>query len=221
MNINDNLFWICHAGFYIKTNGYNIFIDPIKLSDKVKEKADLILLTHPHPDHTNKPDIEKVMKHETKFIAAEKCLDKKDYKNVEISKPSFMTNFNGILIEAVHAYNLKEERMKFHPKSENWVGYIIDIDGFRIYHAGDTDVIPEMSKLGKIDVALLPMGGNYTMGIEEGIRAAEIIKPKWVIPMHYKMLLGEEKSKDLEKEVKSKLKNAFIMKEVQDPIYSF
>jgi L-ascorbate metabolism protein UlaG (beta-lactamase superfamily) len=221
MKIEDKIFWIAHAGFYIKANGTTIFIDPFKVSDKVQEKADLILLTHAHFDHTNKPDIEKVRKDDTKFIAAQKCLDKNEYKNLVVSKPGFKTSFDGIAIEAVPAYNLKSERLQFHPKSEQWVGYIITVDGERIYHSGDTDMIPEMEQLSGIDIAFLPMGGTYTMTLDEAAEAATAIAPKTVVPMHYKMLLGEAGSAQLEKNVKAKIKNVKIMSEVQDPIYSF
>lgn len=221
MKIDDKIFWVAHAAFYIKTDDATIFIDPFQVSDKVKEKADLILLTHAHQDHTNKPDIEKVRKEDTKFIASKKCLDGKEYKNLTISKPGFKTSFNGVEIEAVPAYNLKAERLKFHPKNEEWVGYILTIDGERIYHAGDTDVIPDMKQLTDIDLALLPMGGTYTMTLEEAAEAAETIAPKRVSPMHYKALLGEAGSRELEKNAKAKIKNVKIMKEVQDPVYSF
>jgi L-ascorbate metabolism protein UlaG (beta-lactamase superfamily) len=221
MKINENIFWIGHASFYIKVNGMNVFIDPFKVSDAVKEKADLILITHAHMDHNNRDDIEKVRKSDTKFIAAQKCLDWKEKNQMAVSKPGFKTEFNGIKIEAVPAYNLRPERLKNHPKEENWVGYIIEADGARLYHAGDTDIIPEMKNLKNIDIALLPMGGTYTMSVEEGIEAAGIVNAKTIVPMHYKMLVGEEGSKQLEEKVKSKLKNAVIMKEVQKPNYSF
>jgi len=219
MKIEDTLFWIGHASFYIKAKDLVLFIDPFNVSDKVKTKADLVLVTHAHMDHNDPSSIEKVKKVSTEFIGANKCLD--GYEKLATSKPGFKTEFNGISIEAVHAYNTREERLKFHPKSENWVGYIIDIDGFRIYHAGDTDNIAEMRALEDIDVALLPMGGNYTMALDEAVEAAEIISPKTVIPMHYKMLLGEAGSKELERKLKSKLSNVLIMKEVQEPKYSF
>jgi L-ascorbate metabolism protein UlaG (beta-lactamase superfamily) len=221
MDIRENIFWIGHASFYIKTKAGTIFIDPYKVSSKVKEKADLVLITHAHPDHNSKADLEKVIKPETMFVAPKNCLDPKVYKNLQISKPGFATSFNGILIEAVPAYNINPERLQNHPKSEGWVGYVLEIDGIKIYHAGDTDHIPEMSKIKNIEVALLPMGGTYTMAMDEAIEAAKTIKPKTVIPMHYKILLGEQKSKELEKELKSKLPSAHIMKEVQDPVYSF
>lgn len=220
MKIDETLFWIGHASFYIKTNDGTIFIDPFRVSDTIKEKADIILITHAHFDHNSKNDIEKVRKDGTRFIAANKCLDQSVFKH-ELSKPGFRTKFNGIEIEAVPAYNKRSERAQFHPKSENWVGYIIDINGTRIYHAGDTDLTDEMKEINDIDTALLPMGGTYTMTMEEAIEAANSIKPKRFVPMHYKMLLGKEPSSKLESELKSRMGNAMVMKEVQEPIYSF
>ena len=220
MDIEDTVFWINHAGFYIKAKSATIFIDPFKVSEDVKEKADIILITHPHPDHNSKQDIEKVKKSTTKFIASHKCLEMGEYKH-EVSKPGFVTSFGDISIKAVPAYNLREDRLKFHPKSEDWVGYIIDVDGTRIYHAGDTDFIPEMGMLKDIDIALLPMGGTYTMEMEEAIEAANRIGPSVVVPMHYKALLGKEGSSRLERHLGSKLGNVRVLKEVQEPIYSF
>ena len=92
-----------------------------------------------------------------------------------------------IMIEAHRAYNLSKE---FHPKDNNWVGYVVDIDGYRIYHSGDTDVIPEMRDIRDIDVALLPVGGTYTMTPEEAAEAVSMIKPKKVIPMHWGDIVG-------------------------------
>jgi L-ascorbate metabolism protein UlaG (beta-lactamase superfamily) len=219
MKIGDALFWIGHASFYIKAGDTTIFIDPFKVTNKIKARADLVLVTHSHHDHDDPASVEMVKKDGTEFIGANKCLE--GHKKLAVSKPGFKTKFKGIGIEAVPAYNTKEERLKFHPKSEGWVGYIIDVEGLRIYHAGDTDHIPEMGALKDIDIALLPMGGTYTMGAAEAIEAANSIAPKSIVPMHYKMLLGKEKSDNLEKELKSKLDNVMIMREVQDPVYSF
>lgn len=221
LEIEKNLFWIGHASFYIKTGGMNIFIDPFRISDSVAEKADLILVTHAHMDHNSKEDIDKIRTPDTKFIGAAKCLDWKEKNQIAVAAPGFKTKFANVSIEAVPSYNLNKDRLKNHPKAENWVGYILEIDGKRIYHAGDTDMIPEMKTLRDIDVALLPMGGTYTMAADEAIEAARAIKPRTVIPMHYKMLLGENGSKELEKKVESELENALIMKEVQKPNYSF
>jgi L-ascorbate metabolism protein UlaG (beta-lactamase superfamily) len=221
MSIEDNIFWVGHACFYIKTKDATVFIDPFRIGDSIKEKADLVLITHAHSDHNSKQDIDRVAKADTKFIAANKCAEEKSYTKIGLSKPGFKTKFGNIGIEAVHAYNTKDERLKFHPRSENWVGYILDIDGTRIYHAGDTDSIPEMDRLKDIDIALLPMGGAYTMAMDEAIDAVKRFGPKRVVPMHYKMLLGKEGSAEFERSIRSKLGNVHIMREVQESIYSF
>src|SRR5271157_2046259 len=114
MKIEDTLFWTGHAGFYIGAHGTNIFIDPFRITDKIKARADLVLVTHAHFDHNDPASVEMVKKEGTKFIGANKCLE--GYRKFAISKPGFKTKFNGIGIEAVPAYNTKEERLKFHPR---------------------------------------------------------------------------------------------------------
>ncbi|MGC8622670.1 MAG: MBL fold metallo-hydrolase [Candidatus Micrarchaeia archaeon] len=219
--ISKKLFWIGHASFYLKSGGYTIYIDPFRVSDKIAktEKADLILVTHAHFDHFSKEDIEKISKEGTKIIASTQTLEASD--NVQIATPGFKSSFHGIEIEAVPAYNIKSERLSFHPKSNRWVGYVLEAEGERIYHAGDTDAIPEMKSLEGIDYALLPIGGTYTMDVQEAIEAAGYINPKHVIPMHYKNLLGEEGSKKAEQMLKAGLDNVLDLKEVQKPTYSF
>lgn len=220
-DISKRLFWIGHASFYLKSNGYTIYIDPFKISDNVAktEKADMILITHAHFDHFSKEDIQKVSKEETKIITSLQTLEKSG--KVEVATPGFKSAFHGIHIEAVPAYNVKSERLNFHPKSNRWIGYIIESEGERIYHAGDTDAIPEMKELRDIDYALLPIGGTYTMDAEEAVEAVGYIKPKHLIPMHYKNLLGQEGSRKAEQILRSKLDNVITLKEVQEPTYSF
>lgn len=96
----------------------------------------------------------------------------------------------GVRIKAVPAYNTDK---KFHGKAEYWNGYVLTIDGKKIYHAGDTDLIPEMNELENIDVALLPIGGTYTMTADEAARAAILIRPKLTVPMHYNSIVGSQK----------------------------
>ncbi len=219
MEITENLFWIGHASFYLKTSYGNIFIDPFGIKS-ISDKADIVLITHAHFDHFSDVDIKKVSLPSTIIIATKDCLKKNAYPNSIASFPGFSKEINGIKIEAVPAYNIKPERLNFHPKSNGWVGYVIDINGERLYHAGDTDFIDEMRSLKNIDTALLPAGGKYTMDVDEAIEAANAIDAKHVVPMHYKHILGREASNALEEKFAKNVGKAFIMKEVQAPDYS-
>jgi L-ascorbate metabolism protein UlaG (beta-lactamase superfamily) len=221
VGLDDVLFYLGHASFYIKAGGFTIFIDPFRVPDSVKGLADLILITHAHFDHCSKGDINKVMKKGAGIIAAPGCLSAGEYGSLTVAEPGFRSSRDGIEIEAVPAYNTTAERQQFHPKANRWVGYIVGVDGMRIYHAGDTDLIPEMRGLKDIYAALLPIGGKYTMAVDEAIAAVKIIKPKVFVPMHYRNLLGKEGSEKAEERLMKELDNCHIMREVQAPTYSF
>ncbi len=203
--------WTGQSGFVIKAGKTTMVIDPFKISGAVK--ADLLLITHPHFDHFNKDDISKVVGNKTKIICSRGCDGIEAFGSPVIAKPGFSTVFEGIKISAVPAYNVNKDRLQFHPVANEWVGYVIEHGGMRIYHAGDTDFIEEMRSLKNLDLALLPMGGTYTMGLDEGIEAAKSIDAKHVAPIHYRMLLGEEKSKELEKRFSHSVKNSLILSE--------
>lgn len=221
MEIENTLFWIGHASFYIKAKDATIFIDPFKVPDAFAKQADIVLITHAHFDHCSKEDIKRVLKDGAGIIAAPGCLDKAEFPNLTIAKPGFKTEFKGMEIEAVPAYNVKQERLHHHPRSNDWVGYVINVEGKTIYHAGDTDFIDEMKSMRGIGAALLPAGGTYTMDCDEAIEAAKAIKPEIFIPMHYKNLLGKEGSRALEEKAKAALSNALVLKEVIEPTYGF
>ncbi len=175
--------WLGHASFRIETEDKTIYIDPWKL--KGRKRADLILVTHTHQDHFNEEDIKKISGPDTTIICS---MDTKEtLPNLVKMSPGDRREEGGIIIEAHRAYNPSK---KFHPMENNWNGYVLDIKGYRIYHSGDTDVIPEMSGIRDIDVALLPVGGTYTMTPEEAAEAVSVIKPKKVIPMHWGDIVG-------------------------------
>jgi L-ascorbate metabolism protein UlaG (beta-lactamase superfamily) len=185
---------LAHASFLIKAVGKNIYIDPSTKYTNLKEKdfepADIILVTHSHGDHCDPKLIKKIRNLGAPIIAPSNCKDALKKAGVvwEMDQGQFMEISGGVKVRAVKAYNVKRLRPNgepFHPEGFG-VGYVITVEGKRIYHAGDTDLIPQMELLGDIDVALLPSGDTYTMDIEEASEAAVLIDPAVAIPMHLK-----------------------------------
>lgn len=171
--------WYGHASFAIESEKV-IYIDPWKIPESAP-KADLICVTHSHFDHFSKEDINRLKKEGTIIICTSDCLSPGS-GHVKYMTPGQEIEIQGIKIKAVPAYTPNK---RFHPRAKNWLGYVITIEGISVYHAGDTDLIPEMSNLGTINIALLPVGGTYTMNAEEAAKAANIIKADMTIPMHY------------------------------------
>ena len=179
----ENIKWLGHAGF--KINGEKtVYIDPFKINET--EPADIIIVTHEHFDHLSPNDIKKIQTGNTTIVTTPDCYSKIS-GNVKTISPGKTLIVDGIKIEAVPAYNINKQ---FHPKANAWMGVIISINNKRIYHAGDTDNIPEMSNLKNIDVALLPVSGTYVMTAEEAADAANRIMPKVAVPMHYGSIVG-------------------------------
>jgi len=175
--------WLGHDGFSIQGAGAHVVIDPYQVRQSAP--ADIILVTHAHYDHCSVADIEKLQADGT-VIVTEPESALKLTGDVRIVKPGDQLTINEIHIEAVPAYNTDK---KFHPKSKNWLGFVVTIDGVRIYHAGDTDLIDEMADLS-VDIALLPVSGTYVMTADEAVQAAKSIQPKIAIPMHYDSIVG-------------------------------
>jgi L-ascorbate metabolism protein UlaG (beta-lactamase superfamily) len=165
--------------------GYGGFLENLNIKESLfKEKADLILITHPHKDHVRLEAIQKIWKESTLIIAAENALVPAEYPFKVIHEYETLEVF-GMRIETVPAYNTEEghSTKKFHIRGLG-VGFVIQIEGLKLYHAGDTDLIPEMKELKEIDVCFLPCGGTYVMDIEESSNATILIHPKYVFPMH-------------------------------------
>ncbi len=173
-----DIYWLGHDSFRLKGEKV-VYIDPWKLSPGA-EKADLILVTHEHYDHLSKEDIARLSKPETVIVAPESAAKQLGPQTI-VAKPGTTLTAAGIPIQVVPAYNVNK---KFHPQSAGHVGYIVTLNGKRIYHSGDTDVIPEMAEI-KADIALLPVSGKYVMTAAEAAQAADTIKPTLAIPMHY------------------------------------
>jgi L-ascorbate metabolism protein UlaG (beta-lactamase superfamily) len=178
--------WLGHDTFRFDAEKV-IYTDPFKIKDG--KKADIILITHEHFDHCSPEDVDKIVKDKTIIVTTADCRDKlKGKGEIKVVKPGDKLTVEGVEIEAVPSYNTNKN---FHPKANNWVGYIFNVKGIRIYIAGDTDYIPEMKNF-KVDVALLPVSGTYVMTAEEAVKAALDIKPKIAIPMHYGEIVGSD-----------------------------
>jgi L-ascorbate metabolism protein UlaG (beta-lactamase superfamily) len=176
-----------HASFQIKAKGKVIYIDLRKYGKVVEtsEKADLILVTYSHADHCSVEKINNVRTKHTIVLAPKQCISKIGGV-VKTLRPNEEATFGNIRVKAVEAYNSKRFKSPgkpWHPKGYG-VGYLITVEGKTIYHAGDTDFIPEMKQLGHVDAALLPTGNKYTMDNVEAAKATAVINPKFVIRMH-------------------------------------
>ena len=179
---------LIHASLRIKYDGKEIEIDPVgtlgnRTTDYSKfPKADLILVTHEHHDHLDPNAIKTLSKNDTIVIANPNSAEILGYGIA--MKNGDKRSIDGIEIQAVPAYNVSPDRLQFHPKGRD-NGYVLNIGGLKIYIAGDTEVIPEMSALKDIDIAFLPCNLPYTMTPDQLIDAAGIIKPKVLYPYHY------------------------------------
>ncbi len=203
------LTWLGHDGFRIQ-NGQVVYIDPFKIEGG--PKADIVLVSHEHSDHCNVDDLKKIVGPNTTIVAHAQSkgeLSKLGAKEVKILKPGDKINLGDVGIEAVPAYNVnkfREPGKPFHPKEDGKLGYIVAVKSVRIYHAGDTDQIPEMENI-RADIALIPVSGTYVMTVQEAAEAVASINPKVAIPMHYGAIVGSRKDAEaLQKLVRCEVK---------------
>lgn len=186
--------WLGHDGFKLKADRV-IYVDPYKLGPEA-EPADLVFVTHEHFDHLSVDDLKKVVTPRTTVVtiaACEKAVKDLKPKAVRVVAPGDRLEVDGVQVEVLPAYNVNKFRAPgnpFHPKADGKVGFILGIGGARIYHAGDTDEIPEMARAKGVDVALLPVSGTYVMTAQEAAKACNAIQPTLAIPMHYGAIVG-------------------------------
>jgi L-ascorbate metabolism protein UlaG (beta-lactamase superfamily) len=178
----EHVRWYGQSAFGIRTDGgKSLFIDPFRVPANAGP-ADLILVTHPHQDHYDRNAIQGLRTRDTAIVMPRSCAEP---GQVALSAGE-STRVGSFAVTGIAAHNVSK---RFHPKASGWLGYVVELDGLRIYHAGDTDVIGDMKDL-RPDIALLPVGGLFAMNGRAAVEAAGILKASLCIPMHFGMLLG-------------------------------
>jgi L-ascorbate metabolism protein UlaG (beta-lactamase superfamily) len=190
----DSVAWLGHAGFRIEAPGATVYIDPYRVPAGAP-KADLILVTHGHYDHFSPQDVERLSHDDTWLIAPAPVAERTAGRVASIAPGEGIEveHLHGVDVAAVAAYNTSKrdsDGRAFHPREAGWVGFDLGIRGERLYHSGDTDVIPEMDAVVGVDVALLPVSGTYVMTVPEAVEAARRIQPRVAVPMHWGSHLG-------------------------------
>jgi len=185
-NILKNIKWLGHATIMINDiDGKLIYIDPWKVKDN-SLKADIILVTHSHFDHYSEDDIKKIAKESTVIYSSEDVISKTSLRTKYIIKPFEEVKIGSITVRGFPAYNKNKE---FHPKKNDWLGFIIIYEGVSLYIAGDTDAVDEAKKL-KVNIMILPVGGTYTMNYKEAAELVNATKPDYAIPDHFGDIVG-------------------------------
>lgn len=179
-----------HSTIKINKNSKIMYIDPFNIEEE-KNDADIIFVTHSHYDHYSPKDIDKIKKEDTIIVITNDLYNEakqsgfKESKIVTV-KPNQTFNVSNIIVTTVPAYNINK---KFHPKENEWVGYILNIENIKYYIAGDTDITDENRKV-ECDVAFVPVGGTYTMTSKEAAELVNEIMPNIAIPIHYGSIVG-------------------------------
>ena len=187
--MHEKFTWYKQSAYKWKGDGLTIYVDPWGLRKGQDEPADVIFITHAHNDHYEPEDIEKIRKNNTQFVAPRDVAEKLK-GNVKAIRPGESSDVAGVKFETVPAYNTAPHRLQAHPKANNWVGYIITLDGHRYWFSGDTDPNPDIEKV-KTDVAFVCIGGDpYVMNASEAAGVVKKIRPQVAIPNHYGYVIG-------------------------------
>jgi L-ascorbate metabolism protein UlaG (beta-lactamase superfamily) len=189
----DSLEWLGHAGFRLKVGQAAVYIDPYRVGDG--PPADLILITHGHYDHFSPRDVERLSHDRTILIGPPAVAERASGRVLSMGPGQLVDDelVRGVEIATVAAYNTSKrgpDGNVFHPREAGGLGYDLNVRGERLYHSGDTDVIPEMDSVTGVDVALLPVSGTYVMTAGEAAEAARRIQPRVAVPMHWGEHIG-------------------------------
>ncbi|MBA2630124.1 MAG: MBL fold metallo-hydrolase [Thermoleophilaceae bacterium] len=192
----DSVEWLGHSGFRIRLGRATVYIDPYRVADGAPP-ADLILITHGHYDHFSPQDVERLSVDRTWLVGPAAVAERVSGRVHSIAPGEALGDelVRGFDVAAVAAYNTSKRDAKgqlFHPREAGCVGYDVNVRGQRLYHSGDTDVIPEMDAVTGVDVALLPVSGVYVMTADEAAEAARRIQPRVAVPMHWGHHIGTE-----------------------------
>lgn len=185
--------WYKQSTYKWEGDGKTIYIDPWGIPEG-DSPADVVFITHAHFDHFSKADIERVSRPGTVLVAPRDVANELSGSVIAVG-PGDRGEASGVPFEAVPAYNIVEGRLDFHPKANNWVGYLLQLEGVTYYHAGDTDHLPELEQL-TTRVAFVPIGGTYCMDVDEAAGLVKAMKPEIAVPMHYGYVEGVGRGED-------------------------
>jgi len=206
-----SLTWLGHSSFRLDL-GSIVYFDPYKVNGKAD--ADLILVSHGHHDHCDKASISSLLKDGSAIICPKSCQDNVGHDATTMQEGEVLDVW-GLKVEACAAYNLRKPN---HPRGMG-LGYVVESDDLRYYFAGDTDFIPEMGDIGKIHIAMLPVGGTYTMDWKEAGQVVRVIQPDIAIPMHYGEVVGSQQDAErFKRKVETEAKIKVIIPKVGEEI---
>lgn len=185
----DRFTWFKQSAYRWDGDGITVYIDPWGVPEGAPE-ADAIFITHAHDDHFQPDEVKRLTGSDTQIVAPRDIAADLS-GNVQAVAPGDTVEAGGIKGQAVPAYNIAEERLEMHPRSNNWVGYVLQLGDATYYHAGDTDHVPELDSIDTT-VAFIPIGGTYTMDVPEAVGLVKAMNPQLAVPMHYGFVVGTQ-----------------------------